>query len=248
MTPAIDSPIRVLMADDEEVYLHATAELLSQCGFAVDTAPDAFQARELLVSRSYDVLVSDIRMPGNEDLAFLQQVGKLSPFLQIILVTGHPTVESAMQAVHLPVVAYLAKPVDFEVLTEHIRHAAALARTRGAITRSRGRLASWMEDLDRLQTLAPLSTGGAPRDLTRDVLGLAMGNIAGVLMDMKALFEASLGEEASAAPCAIRACPRLETYRSAVHESIEVLEHTRHAFKSKELGQLRERLEALEKS
>jgi CheY-like chemotaxis protein len=235
------------MADDEEVYLKATAELLGQLGFLVDTATDAFQARDCLRARQYDVLVSDLRMPGNENLEFLQEVGKLNPYIQIILVTGYPTVESAMQSVQLPVVAYLSKPVDFDLLAEHIRRAAAMVRTRLAITQSRGRLEAWVEDLDRLQSLATRTGAESGRDLTRDLLGLAMGNMAGVLLDMKAVFESTFGGDSTTTPCAIRSCPRLETYRSAVQESIEVLEHTRHAFKSKELGQLRERLEQVRK-
>ena len=105
-----------------------------------------------------------------------------------------------------------------------------------------------MQDLDQLQVSPARSADGRDRDITRDVLGLAMGNIAGVLLDMKALFESSLGDGSAPMPCAIQLRPRLETYQKAVAESIEVLEQTRHAFKSKELGRLRQMLEELPKS
>jgi CheY-like chemotaxis protein len=246
MSLPIESPLRVLVADDEAIYLHAIAELLQMDGFQVDTALDAFEARARLDSHDYDVLVSDIRMPGNEDLGFIQELGTLRPDLQIILVTAHPSVDSAMRAVNLPVVAYLTKPVDLDVLTATIRRAGANLRTRQAIRLARGRLAHWVEDLDQLQAAPVRTFEGLDRDITRDVLGLAMGNIAGVLLDMKALFESSLGPGAPSITCEIKSCPRLEAYRKAVGEGIEVLEQTRHAFKSKELGRLRQRLEELQ--
>ena len=244
----IDSPLRVLLADDEEIYLNAMAELLRMDGFLVETARDATEAKAHLEVQGFDVLVSDIRMPGTEDLAFIQFVGAQRPDLPIILVTAHPSVDTAMRAVNLPVAAYLTKPVELEVLSETIRRTGANLRTRLAIRSARGRLAGWVQDLDQLQVSPARSADGRDRDITRDVLGLAMGNIAGVLVDMKALFESSLGDGSAPMPCAIQLCPRLETYQKAVAESIEVLEQTRHAFKSKELGRLRQMLEELPKS
>ena len=243
----IDSPLRVLLADDEEIYLNAMAELLRMDGFRVETARDASEAKAHLEAQDFDVLVSDIRMPGNEDLAFIQFVGAQRSDLPIILVTAHPTVDTAMRAVNLPVAAYLTKPVDLDVLSETIRRAGAALRTRLAIRSARGRLANWVQDLDQLQTSPARSADGRDRDITRDVLGLAMGNIAGVLLDMKALFESSLGDGSAPMLCAIQLCPRLGTYQKAVAESIEVLEQTRHAFKSKELGRLRQMLEEVQK-
>ena len=243
----IDSPLRVLLADDEEIYLNAMAELLRMDGFRVETARDASEAKAHLEAQDFDVLVSDIRMPGNEDLAFIQFVGAQRSDLPIILVTAHPTVDTAMRAVNLPVAAYLTKPVELEVLSETIRRTGANLRTRLAIRSARGRLAGWVQDLDQLQVSPARSADGRDRDITRDVLGLAMGNIAGVLLDMKALFESSLGDGSAPMLCAIQLCPRLGTYQKAVAESIEVLEQTRHAFKSKELGRLRQMLEEVQK-
>jgi DNA-binding response OmpR family regulator len=243
MNPADTTPVRVLMADDEEIYLKATGELLRLKGFDVTTASDGFRAMELLRAQSYDVLVSDIRMPGNEGLEFIQEAGSLSPRVPVILVTGHPSVATATKAIHLPVAAYLTKPVDIEELAAEIRRVATQHRAHLAIGRSRGRLSTWIEDLDQLHR-AP---DGMDADITREVLGLTIENMAGMLMDMKALFEMTLASHPHGEPpCAIRACPRLETYKAAVQESIQVLDQTRHAFKSKELGRLREKLESIQ--
>ena len=143
MPRTYDPPIHVLLADDEEIYLRATEELLLQDGFLVDTALDATEATRLLTTHDYDVLVSDIRMPGNLQFEFIQQIGQLSPGLPVIIVTAHPTVETATESVNLPVVAYLTKPLPIEALTESILRCAAMVRTRRAVGRYAERLSAW---------------------------------------------------------------------------------------------------------
>jgi CheY-like chemotaxis protein len=245
MSTHFQTPARILMADDEEIFLLATADLLRLEGFLVDTARDGFEAADFLRENTYDLLVSDILMPGNQDLDFIRLASELSPDLQVILVTGYPSVGTAVQAIHLPVAAYLTKPIIFEEFLDHIRRAVSSVRTQRAMGRSKERLTGWMEDLDRIQEAVRNAPQAPDRQASREVLGLSLGNIAGVLLDMKALFEMTLEQDSAPEHCTIQACPRLKEYHLAVQETIEVLERTRTAFKSKELGQLRERLELL---
>lgn len=241
------TPARILMADDEEIFLLATADLLRMEGFLVDTARDGFEAADFLRENTYDLLISDILMPGNQDLDFIRLAADLSPDLQVILVTGYPSVGTAVQAIHLPVAAYLTKPIVLEEFLGHIRRAVGSVRTQRAMGRSKERLAGWMENLDRIQEAIRGVPLASDRNVSREVLSLSLGNIAGVLLDMKALFEMTLERDALPDHCTIQKCPRLGEYRLAVDETIDVLERTRTAFKSKELGNLRERLEMLPK-
>ena len=245
MTTHFQTPARILMADDEEIFLLATADLLRLEGFLVDTARDGFEAADFLRENTYDLVISDILMPGNHDLDFIRLASDLSPDLQVILVTGYPSVGTAVQAIHLPVTAYLTKPIVFEEFLGHIRRAVSSVRTQRAMGRSKDRLTEWLEDLDRIQEAVRSAPQAPDRQASREVLGLALGNIAGVLLDMKALFEMTLEPASAPDRCNIHTCPRLNEYHLAVQEGIEVLERTRSAFKSKELGQLRERLEKL---
>ena len=150
-----------------------------------------------------------------------------------------------MQSIHLPVAAYLTKPIVFEEFLGHIRRAVASVRSQRAMGRSKERLTSWLEDLGRIQEAVHSAPQALDHQASREVLGLALGNIAGVLLDMKALFEMTLESATAPERCTIHTCPRLNEYQRVVQEGIEVLERTRSAFKSKELGQLRERLEQL---
>jgi CheY-like chemotaxis protein len=243
MPQPFEPPIRLLLADDEEIYLQATAELLRDDGFSVDTALDATSATRLLESQTYDVLISDIRMPGNLQFEFIRQIGRLAPDLPVIIVTAHPTVETASESVNLPVVAYLTKPLPIEVLTEHILRYASVARTRSAVGRYAERLTAWSESLQQLQGTGFTHQVNPSRQLAQEVLGLSLANMAGMLSDMSALFTAALGDGPGMLPCVSGHCPRLDTYQQAIRDGIHVLEETRSSFKSKELGALRQKLE-----
>jgi CheY-like chemotaxis protein len=243
MQHTFDPPIRILVADDEEIYLQATAELLREDGFLVDTARDATEATRQLETHSYDVLVSDIRMPGNLQFEFIKQIGELAPDLPVIIVTAYPTVDTAVESMKLPVVAYLTKPIPIEVLTENILRCAAEVRTRQAVRQYAQRLVAWSDSLQQLQVAGWNRQGNPSKRLAQEVLGLSLGSIAGLLSDMSNLFKVALGEDTQAFPCVAGQCPRLNTYREVIRESIQVLEQTKHSFKSKELGSLRQKLE-----
>jgi len=107
---------QVLLADDEEIYLLSTADLLRQEGFSVDCAKDAYEAARLLREFRYDVLISDIRMPGNPDMSLIQGIPEPNAGIPVILMTGYPSAPTAIQAIDLSVLAYLVKPIDFEDL------------------------------------------------------------------------------------------------------------------------------------
>lgn len=243
MPRSFDPPVHLLLADDEEIYLRATSELLQEDGFLVDTASDASEAARLLESRTYDVLISDIRMPGNLQFEFIRQISRLAPDLPVIIVTAHPTVETATEAVNLPVVAYLTKPLPIEALTEQILRHASVGRTRRAVGRYAERLSAWSADLQQLQEVRFNHQNTPSRRLAQEVLGLSLGNMAGMLNDMSSLFQAALGETPATLACVSGQCPRLNDYRQVLRESIQVLEATRSSFKSKELGALRQKLE-----
>lgn len=243
MPRTFDPPLRLLLADDEDIYLQATSELLRDDGFLVDTARDAAEAVQRLQAATYDVLISDIRMPGNLQFEFIRQVGDLAPELPVIIVTAHPTLETATEAVNLPVVAYLTKPLPIEVLIQHILRSASVVRTRRAVGQYALRLSNWSESLRELEGLGLRQQGNPSKFLAQEVLGLSLANMAGMLTDLGSLFQVALGEGSGSLPCVSGHCPRLDAYQQTLREGIQVLEATRTSFKSKELGTLRQKLE-----
>lgn len=111
----------VLLADDEIGFVETLTKRLRKRGVPVVTAHSGQEALENLVANStIDVVVLDIKMPGMDGIATLKAIKRLHPLVDIILVTGHATVESAIEGMKLGAFDYLTKPVDFEVLVSKI--------------------------------------------------------------------------------------------------------------------------------
>lgn len=104
---------RILLADDEEDFLRYAATLFEKEGYQCDCVTDAPAAVEKLKERRYDAVISDIRMPGNADLALARETARLQDGVPVILVTAYPSMDTAIPAVSLPVKAYVEKPVEF---------------------------------------------------------------------------------------------------------------------------------------
>ena len=108
-------PQRILIADDEETFRESTVEILAEAGYACSAARDAAEAESLL-ENGYDLLLADVRMPGNAHLEFLENVSRRHPELPVVVITGYPTVGTAVESFRLSIVDYLIKPVGVDDL------------------------------------------------------------------------------------------------------------------------------------
>jgi len=118
----------VLLVDDDYTLLRAYKNALHARGMVVDTAMDGLDARARLEKGSFDVVVSDINMPGYGGLEFLRAVREHDLDVPVVLMTGKPSVDSSIRAVEYGVFRYLVKPVAPEVLLDVIRLATRLHR------------------------------------------------------------------------------------------------------------------------
>ena len=107
---------RILIADDEESVLLSTADLLRIEGYECACASDAKTAVDMLRKKKYDLLIADIKMQGNSDLQLIKKLPEIVGRMPVILVTGYPSMSSAVQSIKLPVVGYLIKPFEFTEL------------------------------------------------------------------------------------------------------------------------------------
>src|SRR6266851_3888267 len=112
---------RILLADDESLFRETLGSFLRQIGYECVCAPDSAAAMQSLAASDFDLLIADLEMPGNHDLALVRRVSKLAAGLPVILLTAHPTMESAVQSAQLPVVEYLVKPPNLDDLRVLVR-------------------------------------------------------------------------------------------------------------------------------
>ena len=109
---AYRQPLKVLLADDEDQFRQALAERLAMRGFIVLQAATGDDAvRMVRADREIDVVVLDRQMPGMEDKQALREMKAFRPEVQVVILTGHGSVDSAREAGELGVYGYLAKPL-----------------------------------------------------------------------------------------------------------------------------------------
>lgn len=117
---------KILIVDDE-YSLRVTAQaLLQRAGYAVDTADNALAALDLIDHNDYDVILTDIIMPRMNGIELLSHVRRRSQTIQVLIMTGEPTIDTAMQAVKSGACDYLPKPIDKETLLIAVRQAARI--------------------------------------------------------------------------------------------------------------------------
>jgi two-component system response regulator HydG len=116
---------RILIADDEPLFLRTTEALLRKEGFHCTTAPNGSAALEALSREPFDLVLSDLNMPGNMKLELLREGRSNWPEIPLIVVTGAPSLPTAIESVRLGITDYLLKPVKFEDLLSSIRRALA---------------------------------------------------------------------------------------------------------------------------
>jgi len=101
---------RVLVVDDEQTVRDLVAKTLTMADYDVDTAPDGPSALDRLRAAEYDLLITDLKMPGMDGLSVIREVRRRTAELPIVIITGYSTEASAIEAINLGVSGYLTKP------------------------------------------------------------------------------------------------------------------------------------------
>jgi DNA-binding NtrC family response regulator len=118
-----ENTIRILLVDDEVKFLRAVSDRLAMKGFEVTTAVNGEEAIQAAEQGGFDVAVLDLQMPGMDGTQVLKILKKNHKFIEIIMLTGHATVDSAVECTKLGAFKYLEKPYDFENLVEALKEA-----------------------------------------------------------------------------------------------------------------------------
>jgi DNA-binding NtrC family response regulator len=115
--------IRILLVDDEEDLVEYMSKRILKEGFYVKACFSGEQALEAAKQADFDVAVVDLKMPGMDGVETQKRLRQIQPFLQCIVLTGHGSIESALESGREDAFEYLLKPVDYEALMDKIRKA-----------------------------------------------------------------------------------------------------------------------------
>ncbi|WP_372683027.1 response regulator [Desulfosarcina sp.] len=156
-----DNTIKILLVDDEIKFLKAVSERLSIKGFDVTTAANGDEAIDAANKGGFDVAVLDLQMPGTDGAQVLKILKSNHKFIEILMLTGHATVESAVECTRLGAFKYLEKPCDTNKLVEALKEA------------YQARLQKKFEsNLKRMEAIQKMSMNQSPLGLLREMAKL----------------------------------------------------------------------------
>jgi len=118
-----EKQIKLLIVDDDEKFLSIVSERLGLIDFDVTTASEGAQAVKAAKKSKFDVALLDLKMPGMDGMELLKILKKKHKFLEIVILTGHASIDSAVEAGKLGASGYLEKPYKTEKLLEVLKEA-----------------------------------------------------------------------------------------------------------------------------
>ncbi len=113
----------VLIVDDEEEFREMTVKRLSKRDINCESAPDGDTALKMIAQKNYDVILLDVKMPGRDGIEILREIKKLTPLTEVVILTGHASVESGINGIKYGAFDYLMKPMELEALFEKLNAA-----------------------------------------------------------------------------------------------------------------------------
>lgn len=146
-----DTPMNILLVDDEVDFLNVLSKRLEARGFAIDTATNGKTAIASAKDKAFDVIVLDLSMPDIDGIETLKQIKKDNPDMQVIVLTGHATVEKSVDAMKEGAVDFLEKPVDLSKLIEKMKVAHEIAEKK--------KIEQQMAHTEKLASLGTLAAG-----------------------------------------------------------------------------------------
>ena len=121
----------VLLVADEPAFAETVSKRLARRNFIVIQAPGGAEAIEVLDrDKRIDVVILDVKMPEMDGMHTLREIKRLFPMMEVIMLTGHGTVESAIQGMRLGAFDYLTKPCNIDKLVAKVQEAVELKRMR----------------------------------------------------------------------------------------------------------------------
>ncbi|MEM8865171.1 MAG: response regulator, partial [Planctomycetota bacterium] len=121
--PADDSAPRVMVVDDHATARQSVADVLQFAGYEVVACASAVEALNRLAEETVDVIITDLQMPGMTGLEFIGEIGRRRIAAQVLMITAHASVATAVEAMRLGAFDYLEKPFDATQLEQSVAQA-----------------------------------------------------------------------------------------------------------------------------
>lgn len=153
-----DKKIKLLIVDDEERFLESIAKRLQMRDFEVTTATRGAEAVEIAREEKFDLALLDLKMPGMDGKQVLQILKNEHKYLEVIILTGHGSMDSAVDCTKLGAFSYLPKPYELEKLLDTLRQAYEERMRK-----------KWQDDRERMDKITKMATGQSALAILREL-------------------------------------------------------------------------------
>lgn len=157
----------ILIVDDERSIRKTLGEILQYEGHKIEEAQDGEEALKMFTAKAYDVVLCDIKMPKMDGIEFLVKAGEINPDVPIIMISGHGTIETAVDAVKKGAFDYVSKPPDLNRMLITIRNALdrnTLSRETKVLKRKVGKVQEMVGESEAIQKIKDTIEKVAPTD------------------------------------------------------------------------------------
>ncbi len=153
----MNNPPRLLLVDDEEMALMNLERILSKQGYEIVAAESGSRALELLHADQFDVVLTDLRMEKVDGMKILEESRRMNPELEVIMITGYATVDSAIEAMKKGAYHYISKPYRIDAVRKVVSEAVEKIRLRS-------------ENIQLKEDLKKFKEAGQVKIITKDPL------------------------------------------------------------------------------
>ncbi len=115
--------LRILIVDDEVAFANNLLKLMSKRGYDIIAVYNGADAVNIVGEKEFDVIILDMKMPGMDGIATLKEIKKKAPLVEVVILTGHGSVESGIEGMQLGAFDFLMKPVRIDELQEKVSEA-----------------------------------------------------------------------------------------------------------------------------
>ncbi len=150
--------IRLLIVDDEVKFLDSIAQRLEMRDFDVTKATNGKDALEIARTQRFDLALLDLKMPGMNGKEVLEILKREHKFLEVIILTGHGSLDSAVECTRLGAFDYLPKPYELEKLLEKLQRAYEARLQK-----------KFKADQERMEKITALASGSSPLEILREL-------------------------------------------------------------------------------
>ena len=154
----MSSNIKLLIVDDEVKFLASIAKRLEMRSFEVTTATNGQEAISKAHSEKFDLALLDLKMPGLDGKQVLEILKKEHKYLEVVILTGHGSYESAVECTRLGAFGYLPKPYELEKLLEVLRSAYEARMKK-----------KFESDIQKMEKLMKIATGASPLSILQEM-------------------------------------------------------------------------------